>query len=155
MLKEVTLLNKLIQKRLTLAIAESCTGGLLSNRITNISGSSHAFLLGIVTYSNDSKTRILKIPKKIIVTHGAVSEEVVKRMALNIRKIAQASISVGITGIAGPHGGTKTKPAGTVFIAVSSKKKVLVKKSLFRGSRLQVKRKATDKAIKMLLEALR
>lgn len=155
MLKEAILLEKLIQKGLTIAIAESCTGGLLSNRITNIPGSSKAFLLGTVTYSNDSKNKILKIPKEIIPKHGAVSEETAKCMALNIQKITQASTSLGITGIAGPQGGNKSKPVGTVFIALSYRGKTSIKKFHFSGNRLQVKRKAADKAMEMLLEALR
>lgn len=155
MLREEKLLKALIKNNLTLSIAESCTGGLLSNRLTNISGSSKAFLLGIVAYSNGSKNKLLKIPVKLIQTKGAVSSETAKRMAMNVRSLANTSIAIGITGIAGPDAGAKSKPVGTVFIAISSDKKTVVRKYHLLGRRLEIKRKATDKALDMLLEVIR
>ena len=155
MLKEKKLLEILTQKKLTLSIAESCTGGLLSNRLTNIPGSSQAFLLGIISYSNSSKNKILKIPEKIIQAQGAVSSQTAKLMAVNARKLAGSSLGVGITGIAGPGGGTKFKPVGTIYIGVASDKKTGVRKFNFSGSRLQIKRRTADKAIDMLLEVIK
>lgn len=155
MLKEKKLLEILNERKLTLAIAESCTGGLLANRITNIPGSSQVFLLGIIAYSNTSKNKILKIPPPVIQAKGAVSPETAKLMAIKARRLIKSSIGIGITGIAGPAGGTKFKPVGTVFIAVSSNKKISVQRFHFSGNRLQIKRKATDKAIDMLLKEIK
>ncbi|TAN62590.1 CinA family protein [bacterium] len=153
--KERKLIELLVRKRLTLSTAESCTGGLLSHRLTNIPGSSKAFLCGIIAYSNASKTRILKVPKSVTKAKGAVSAETAKLMAINARRIPDASIGIAITGIAGPGGGTKLKPAGTVFIAVSGKKKTYVQKFLFSGNRLQIKRKSVDKALDMILKEIK
>jgi nicotinamide-nucleotide amidase len=155
MLKEKKLLEILAQKKLTLSIAESCTGGCLSNRLTNIPGSSRVFLLGIVAYSNASKNKVLKIPLKIIQTKGAVSSETAKHMAIGARRLSGASIGIGITGTAGPTGGSKFKPVGTVFIAMSFRKKNSVRKFRLAGNRLEIKRKATDKAIQILFESIK
>ena len=111
----IKLLNK---KKLKISFVESCTGGLLSSTITSISGSSKVFTLGLVTYSNKAKINILKVPKKIIANHGAVSYETCLSMARNLNKISKTNISVSITGIAGPKGGTKQKPVGLVFIGI-------------------------------------
>lgn len=151
MLREKKLIELLIRKHLTLSSAESCTGGLLSHRLTNIPGSSRAFLCGIITYSNASKNRILKIPLSVIKAKGAVSSETAKLMAISARGLADSSIGIAITGIAGPGGGTKLKPVGTVFIAISLRGKTYAQEFRFSGSRLQIKSKSTDKAIDMLL----
>ena len=113
--KIVKLLSK---KRLTLSFAESCTGGLLSSTITSISGSSKVFTTGLITYSNQAKIDILKVPKKIIVKNGAVSYETCLSMVKSLNKISNTNISVSITGVAGPNGGTKQKPGGLVFIGI-------------------------------------
>lgn len=155
MLKEEKLLEAMIKNGRTLSVAESCTGGLLSHRITNIPGSSKVFLLGITAYSNKFKNKILKVPQKIIREEGAVSYQTAWLMARNIRELAQADFGVGITGIAGPDGGTKNKPIGTVFIAVSSSRQTISGKFNFKGSRLEIKIKTTDKAIDMLLTQVR
>ena len=108
------LVKKLIKRKLKVSFVESCTGGLLSSSITSISGSSKIFNLGLVTYSNNVKISILKVPKNIIVKHGAVSKECCLSMVKSLSKISKANISVSITGIAGPNGGTKLKPVGLV-----------------------------------------
>ena len=113
--------KKLLKKKMLISFAESCTGGLLSSNITSISGSSKVFNLGLVTYSNKSKINILKIRKKIIDNHGAVSPECCKAMVVNLSKISKADINVSITGIAGPNGGTKSKPVGLVYIGLKKK----------------------------------
>jgi competence/damage-inducible protein CinA C-terminal domain len=113
--KVVKLLSK---KRLKISFAESCTGGLLSSSITSISGSSKVFTIGFVTYSNLAKINILKVPKKIIIKHGAVSYETCSSMVKNINKISKTNISLSITGVAGPKGGTRRKPVGLVFIGI-------------------------------------
>ena len=125
------IVNRLIKKKLTISTAESCTGGLLSNAITSISGSSKVFTIGLVTYSNQSKINLLKVPKNIIRKHGAVSYESCLTMVKNLSKISKTNISVSITGIAGPKGGTKKKPVGMVFIGIKKDNKTLVKKHLF------------------------
>ncbi|MBL7151250.1 MAG: CinA family protein [Candidatus Omnitrophica bacterium] len=142
--------SRLIKKAITIAVAESCTGGMLSKTLTDISGSSAYFILGIVAYSNCAKKSILKIPAKIISLKGAVSQEVACRMARGIRKIARTDIGIGVTGIAGPSGGTAAKPAGTVFIAIASQDKTVSKKFRFRGRRTYVRQKAANKALELL-----
>jgi len=131
--KIVRLLTK---KRLKISFAESCTGGLLSSSITSISGSSKIFTIGLVTYSNQSKISILKVPKNIIRKHGAVSYEACLSMVKNLSRISKTNISVSITGIAGPKGGTKQKPVGLVFIGIKKANKTLVKKYFFKNKNL-------------------
>ena len=147
--KVVKLLNK---KRLKISFAESCTGGLLSSSITSISGSSKVFTLGLVTYSNQAKTNILKVPKKIIMKHGAVSYETCLSMVKNLYKISKTNISISITGVAGPNGGTKQKPVGLVFIGVKKANKTLVKKFLFKNrTRNSIQRSTVNRALSLIL----
>ena len=142
----------LIKKKLKISFAESCTGGLLSSSITSISGSSKIFTLGLVTYSNQAKINILKIPKKIIIKHGAVSYEACLSMVKNLNRISKTNISVSITGIAGPKSGNKQKPVGLVFIGVKKGNKTLVKKYLFKNKkRISVQRAAVIKALNLIL----
>ena len=126
--------QKLIKKKLKISFAESCTGGLLSSSITSISGSSKVFNLGLVTYSNKAKVDILKVPKKIIKRYGSVSKECCLSMVNNLSKISKANISVSVTGIAGPKGGTKLKPVGLVYIGIKKgDKKIITKKNIFKN----------------------
>ena len=125
--------EKLIKKKLKVSFAESCTGGLLSSSVTSISGSSKVFNLGIITYSNNAKVDILKVPNKIIKKYGAVSEECCLSMVKNLSKISKANISISITGIAGPNGGTKLRPVGLVFIGFKKGNKIIIKKNLFKN----------------------
>tara|TARA_B110000003_G_scaffold215559_1_gene214949 strand:- start:83 stop:553 length:471 start_codon:yes stop_codon:yes gene_type:complete len=134
---------KLIKKKLKISFAESCTGGLLASSITSISGSSKIFNLGLITYSNKAKTDILKVPKKIIDKYGAVSKECCLSMVKNLSKISKANISVSITGIAGPNGGTKLKPVGLVYIGIKKGKKIIVKENLFKNKNRIAIQKAT------------
>jgi len=129
------LVNLLGKKKLKISFAESCTGGLLSSTITSIGGSSKVFTLGLVTYSNQSKINTLKVPKKIIIKHGAVSYETCLSMVKNLNRISKTNISVSVTGIAGPNGGTKQKPVGLVFIGIKKGNKTLVKKYLFKNKK--------------------
>ena len=148
--------KKLIKKRLKISIVESCTGGLLSSTITSISGSSKVFTLGLITYSNMSKIKILKIPKKIIKKYGSVSKEVCLAMVKNINKIGKTNISVSITGIAGPSGGTKTKPVGLVYIGIKKSRKIKVVKYLFKNSgRTNIQKIAVSKSLGLILTALK
>ena len=145
----VKLLSK---RRLKISFAESCTGGLLSSSITSISGSSKIFTIGLVTYSNKAKINILKVPKKIIMKHGAVSYETCLYMVKNLNKISKTNISVSITGVAGPKGGTKLKPVGLVYIGIKKGKKILVKKNLFKNNKRNLIQKATvNKALNLIL----
>ena len=151
--KIVKLLTK---KRLKISFAESCTGGLLSSSITAISGSSKVFTIGLVTYSNQSKINLLKVPKNIIRKHGAVSYETCLSMVKNLNKISKTNISISITGIAGPKGGTKKKPVGLVFIAIKKGNKTLVKKYLFKNKkRTLIQRAAVIKALNLILSFLK
>lgn len=151
---EQTTAKLLTKKRLTVSVAESCTGGLISNRLTNISGSSKYFKAGLIAYSNQVKIKQLKIPSKIIKQYGAASKEVAINMAKNIRRLTNSDLGLGITGIAGPTGGTKAKPVGLVFIALATNKKCVFKKFNFKGKRLSIKRKSSSEALKLLLEYL-
>ena len=147
--KIVKLLSK---KKLKISFAESCTGGLLSSQITSISGSSKVFTLGLVTYSNQAKINILKVPKKVIMKNGAVSYETCLSMVKNLNKISKTNISLSITGVAGPKGGTKQKPVGLVYIGIKKANKTLVKKFLFKNKKRNSIQKATvNKALNLVL----
>jgi len=147
-----SIVKLLSKKRLKISLVESCTGGLLSSSITSIAGSSKIFKLGLVTYSNQSKINILKIPKKIIMKHGAVSYETCLSMVKNLNKITKTNISISVTGIAGPKGGTKKKPVGLVFIGIKKGNKTLVKKYLFKNKKRSTIQKATvNKALNLIL----
>ena len=154
-----TLLNKisliLKKQNLKIATAESCTGGLIAHTLTNISGASDYFDRGVVSYSNKSKTELLGVPEKLIDKYGAVSNPVAKAMADGIRVKSEVDIGISITGIAGPTGGTKEKPVGLVFIAISRKDNVLVKKYQFGGNRIQNKYDTCKAALDMLYESLK
>ena len=144
-----SIVKKLNKKRLKISFAESCTGGMLSSEITSISGASKVFGLGLVTYSNQAKISVLKVNKNIIKKYGAVSPECCEAMVKNLAKISKAQINVSITGIAGPNGGTKTKPVGLVYIGVKNKNKILITKNIFK----QKSRKAIQNAtVKRTLE---
>ncbi len=131
LLKKIT--NVLKKKKLQISFAESCTGGLLSSNITSLSGSSKIFSFSIITYSNKSKINFLKVPKKIIKKYGAVSKQCCLYMVNNLSKISKSNVSVSITGIAGPRGGTKKKPVGLVYIGIKKGKKIKVVKHLFKN----------------------
>ena len=144
--------QKLIKKNLNISFAESCTGGLLSSSITSISGSSKVFNLGLVTYSNKAKMNILKVPKKIISKYGAVSKECCLSMVKNLSKISKANISISITGIAGPKGGTKLKPVGLVYIGVKKGNKINIKEKKFKSKkRNTIQVLTTKEALKNIL----
>ena len=140
----------LLKKKKTLSIAESCTGGLLADRITDIPGSTKYFQIGVVAYSNESKNKVLNIPIETIKEHGAVSRQVASLMAKNVRLLGRSDIGIGISGIAGPTGGTKKKPVGLVYISLSTKDKTLCKEFRFLGQRNIIKFKATQAALNML-----
>ena len=150
------IVKKLIKNKLKISIAESCTGGLLSSAITSVSGSSKVFNLGLVTYSNQSKINLLKVPKNIIKKYGTVSEQVCLAMVKNISKIDKADMSVSITGIAGPSGGTKKKPVGLVYIGVMKTNKIKINKYLFKNrGRTFIQRAAVNKCIGLILSSLK
>ncbi len=151
--KIVRLLEK---KRLKISFAESCTGGLLSSTITQISGSSKVFTIGLVTYSNQSKINTLKVPKNTIRKYGAVSYEACLSMVKNLNKISKTNISVSVTGIAGPKGGSKKKPVGLVFIGIKKGNKTLVRKYLFKNKkRSAIQRAAVSKSLNLILSFLK
>ena len=151
-LKLVKLLTK---KKITVSFAESCTGGLLASSITSISGSSKVFNMGLVTYSNNSKINLLKIPKKTIKKYGAVSYETCLSMVENLSKISKSKLSISITGIAGPNGGTKEKPVGLVYIGLKKGGKTIIKKNLFKSKkRISIQKATVNQALKMILNVL-
>ena len=150
--KIVKLLTK---QKLSVSFAESCTGGLLASSITSISGSSKVFNMGLVTYSNNAKVKLLKVPKKTITNYGAVSYETCLLMVKNLSKISKSDISISITGVAGPNGGTKEKPVGLVYIGLKKGRKTIIKKNLFKNKKRILIQKGTVKyALKMILSIL-
>ena len=150
------IVNLLRKKKLKISFVESCTGGLLSSSITSISGSSKVFTFGLVTYSNQSKISTLKVPKNIIRKNGAVSYEACLSMVNNLNKIARTNISVSITGVAGPKGGTKKKPVGLVFIGIKKDNKTLVRKYLFKKKkRISIQKASVNKALNLILSFIK
>ena len=146
----------LIKKKLTISIAESCTGGLLSSTITSVSGSSKVLILSFVAYSNQSKINILKVPKKIIKKYGSVSRQVCMSMIKNLYKISKSNIYLSITGIAGPRGGTKDKPIGLVYIGIKKNNKIVTNKYLFKNKgRLYIQKAAVNKSLKLISSTLK
>ena len=145
-------INLLRKKKLKISFAESCTGGMLASSITAIRGSSKIFTLGLITYSNQSKINILKVRRNIIIKYGAVSYETCLSMVKNLSLISKTHISVSITGVAGPGGGTKSKPVGLVYIGVKKGKKILIKKYLFKSKKRKViQRSSVNKALNLVL----
>jgi nicotinamide-nucleotide amidase len=146
-----SLIKKLIKKKLKISFAESCTGGMLASAITSISGASKVFSLGLVTYSNQSKIKILKVNKIIIKKYGAVSAECCEAMVKNLTKISNTHINVSVTGIAGPNGGSKSKPVGLVYIGLIKGKKIIINKNLFKlKNRKSIQRATVNKALKLI-----
>ena len=145
------LVKKLIQKKLKISFAESCTGGMLASSITSISGASKVFNIGLITYSNQAKINILKVNKNIIKKHGAVSAECCESMVKNLSKISKAQINVSITGIAGPNGGTKSKPVGLVYIGVKRSNKLLITKNVFKQkTRIGIQKATVKRTLKII-----
>jgi nicotinamide-nucleotide amidase len=147
--------KKLIKKRLTISVAESCTGGLLAHNLTKLANSSKYFQMGLTTYSNQAKIKILKINKNIIEKYGAVSEECCKSMVQNLNKISKSKINVSITGIAGPGGASKNKPVGLVYIGIKNGRTVLIKKNKFKSkNRNSIQKLTVQKVIKIILNLI-
>ena len=149
--------NKIISlikgKKMKLAIVESCTGGMLSSAITSVSGSSKVFTMGLVTYSNQAKTSILNVPKKIIKKYGAVSVQCCLAMVNNLSKISKSKVCVSITGIAGPKGGSKQKPVGLVYIGIKIGKKILINKCNFKNKgRAFVQKQTIKKSLDLVFK---
>ena len=149
-----SLIKILIKKKIKVSFAESCTGGLLASTVTSINGASKVFNLGLITYSNQSKIKVLKVNKNIIKKYGAVSYECCKSMVNNLAKISKANINISITGIAGPKGGTKQKPVGLVYIGIKKGNKIKVNEYLFKSQkRSSIQRATVKKALDLILRA--
>ena len=145
------IISLLIRKKLKLAIAESCTGGLLSSAITSVSGSSKVFTMGIVTYSNQAKNNILKVPNKILKKYGAVSVQCCLSMVSNLSKISKSRLCISITGIAGPKGGSKQKPVGLVYIGIKKDKIVKIDRYIFKNrGRNYIQKSTVKKALRLI-----
>jgi nicotinamide-nucleotide amidase len=142
-------------RQATLAVAESCTGGMIAQRITTVPGSSRSFLGGAIVYSNELKTAFADVPAELIEQHGAVSEDVAKALAVGIRKRTGATMGVGVNGIAGPTGATEEKPVGLVYIAVSDAQKTECLERTFKGDRTRVREWATQQALDLIRRRLR
>ena len=149
-----SLIKLLIKKKIKVSFAESCTGGLLASTVTSINGASKVFNLGLITYSNQSKIKVLKVNKNIIKKYGAVSYECCKSMLNNLSIVSKANINISITGIAGPKGGTKQKPVGLVYIGIKKGNKIKVNEYLFRNQkRSSIQRATVKKALNLILRA--
>ena len=148
------LVKILTKKKLKIALAESCTGGMLASEITSVSGASKVFGIGLVTYSNQAKINILKVNKSIIQKYGAVSPQCCEAMVKNLSKISKAQINVSITGIAGPNGGTKKKPVGLVYIGVKKNNKIFITKNLFKEKSRKAIQKSTIKRTFKIIKSL-
>jgi len=144
----------LLKRKKTLGIAESCTGGLISSRVTNVSGSSEYFKMGLIAYSNDAKISELGVSPELLETSGAVSSAAAVSMAKGIKRIAGTHIGLAVTGIAGPKGGTEKKSVGLVYMALATSKKVFSKKFLFRGNRADIKHLASQAALDLIRQYL-
>ena len=150
------IISLIMKRRMKLAIAESCTGGMLSSAITSISGSSKVFTMGLVTYSNQAKKSVLKVPQKIIKKYGAVSVQCCLAMVNNLSKISKSKICVSITGIAGPKGGSKQKPVGLVYIGIRVGKKVVVNKCNFKNKgRIYIQKQTVKKTLNLLEQLIK
>ena len=152
----IQLLHKeFIKKKITISVAESCTGGLLTHNLTKLANSSKYFQMGLTTYSNESKIKILKVNKKIIQKYGAVSKECCKSMVQNLSKISKSKINISITGIAGPGGGTKLKPVGLVYIGIKKRGKIIIKENLFnRKNRLSIQKATVNISLKLISDII-
>lgn len=151
---ESELKDLFVKKKLTLTVAESCTGGLVGHRITNIPGSSKYFQMSVVAYSDEVKNKVLGVPIDVLREFGAVSSQTATAMAKRVKKLAQTDVGLGITGIAGPDGGTKEKPVGLVYIAVVTDDKIVCRECRFDGQRHDIKNQTAQKALELLCEFL-
>lgn len=149
---EEQLVGILAEKDYTIATAESCTGGLVAGRIVNVPGASWVFQEGYITYSNEAKSKLLGVPDALIRDHGAVSKETATEMALGVACAARAQVGIATTGVAGPDGGTKEKPVGTVFIACCVNHKVTVQECHFSGDRIQVREQAVEQVLQLAVD---
>ncbi len=140
------------QRNLTVSVAESCTGGRLGDRITDVPGSSDYFMGGVISYSNAAKVNLLGVDSAVLASKGAVSRPIAIQMASGVRRRLKTAIGVGVTGIAGPAGGSRAKPVGLVFIAVCSDANATCAKKIFKGSRTSIKMQSTEEAVRMLQE---
>jgi len=149
------LISLLRSKSITFSLAESCTGGLIASKVTDCPGASQVFLGSAVTYSNESKERLLGVEHQVLIDHGAVSEETARQMAVGACRAFGSDYSAAVTGIAGPGGATDTKPVGLVFIAVSDGSRTIVSKNNFTGDRKQIRERTADAALGMLADMIR
>lgn len=151
---EEHILRLMVSSALKLSVAESCTGGLIAGRITDIAGSSEYFEGGVVSYSNEAKTRFLGVPEELLVGYGAVSREVAQSMAEGVRRATGSDVGLSVTGVAGPGGGSDLKPVGTVFIGLCWQGGILVKEFHFGGDRKKVRQQSSDAALQMIIDHL-
>ena len=151
---EERVIERLSKLKLTISAAESCTGGLFAATLVNVPGASYVLNQSYITYSNDAKKALLGVKKKTLKKHGAVAKKTAKEMCYGVAKAAKADVGVGITGIAGPDGGTKEKPVGLVYIGCYYNKNIVVKPFYFKGTRLEVRKQAVSEAMKMVYKML-
>ena len=147
------IIKKLLKRNISISIAESCTGGLLSSKFTSLAGISKIFNMGLITYSNKSKSSLLKISQNDLKKYGAVSHQTAALMVKNLQRLTKSKLCISTTGIAGPSGGTKVKPVGLIYFGIKYRNKTIILEKKFKGSRMQIQQK-TVKAIFTTLEKL-
>ena len=151
---EEKIVSLLCEKKVTLASAESCTGGMFASRIIDVPGVSEVFKAGFVTYANEAKQNLIGVKEETLVQFGAVSEQTAREMVLGAIKAAKADMAVATTGIAGPGGGTKEKPVGLVYIACGSADDIVVERCLFNGNRKEIRQASVEHALGMLYKEI-
>lgn len=152
MMKNREIVEKLIEKKIVVATAESCTGGMIASAITDVPGSSAVFGYGMVTYSNEAKTAILGVKEETLEKFGAVSEETAYEMVRGLQRVSGADVAISVTGIAGPGGGSEQKPVGLVYMGLAKGEEVYVKKNLFSGSRDEIRHQTVSTALHFIAE---
>lgn len=151
---EERIVEHMREKELTLAAAESCTGGMLSSRIIDVPGVSEVYKAGFVTYANEAKQNLIGVKEETLKEFGAVSEQTAKEMVLGAMKAAKTDMAVATTGVAGPGGGTKEKPVGLVYIACGSEDDIIVERCLFKGTRSEIRQASVEHALGMLYKEI-
>ncbi|MBQ4092175.1 MAG: CinA family protein [Firmicutes bacterium] len=154
MMQNREIVEKLIERGIVVATAESCTGGLISSTITDVPGSSAIFGYGMVTYSNEAKMKILGVKEDTLKQFGAVSKETAYEMAEGLKKVSSADVSISVTGIAGPGGGSEEKPVGLVYMGIATKEGIFTKKNLFNGDRDEIRKQTVHTALNLIAEKL-
>jgi PncC family amidohydrolase len=149
-----TLGKILVEKRMTIAVAESCTGGMIGSAITAVPGASHYFLGGVIAYNNRIKKCILKVSREVINNYGVVCGQTVAAMARGVRQLMKSDCAIAVSGVAGPGGGTKKKPVGLVYIGIEMENSIKIFRRRYKGTRTDVRKRTVEEALRLLIQSL-